>query len=260
MQRMNNSVTKVGISGANGTMGRLTIGAINAVDDLTVGGLYAPGRDGEDIMGYSASADPAALSDCDVVIELTNPSASDENVPRWRDSGKNVLIGTSSYTVARVDALREAWAGLDTRCLVVPNFSIGAVLMMRFAELAAPHFESAEIVEMHRDDKPDAPSGTALHTAARMAAARKHGAISRGSELVAGALGADVEGIPVHSLRMRGALAHQEVTLGSVGQYLTVRHDTTHYDCFAPGILKALREIGSLKSGVTVGLEGLLGV
>jgi len=257
---MNTSARKVGISGANGTMGRLTIGAIDAVDDLIIGGLYAPGRNGEDILGYSASDDPAALSECDVVIELTNPPASDENVPRWRDSGKNVLIGTSGYTVARVDALREAWSGLDSRCLVVPNFSIGAVLMMRFAELAAPHFESAEIVEMHRDDKPDAPSGTALHTAARMAAAREHGTLSRGSEIVAGALGADVERIPVHSLRMRGALAHQEVILGSVGQYLTVRHDTTHYECFAPGILLSLREIDSLESGVTVGFEGLLGV
>jgi 4-hydroxy-tetrahydrodipicolinate reductase len=257
---MNISAIKVGISGANGTMGRLTIGAIDAVDDLVVGGLYAPGREGESVLGHSASDDPAALSECDVVIELTNPSASDKNVPRWRDSGKNVLIGTSGYTVARVDALREAWSGLDSRCLVVPNFSIGAVLMMRFAELAAPHFESAEIVEMHRDDKPDAPSGTALNTAARIAAARKHGTHKRGSELVAGALGADVEGIPVHSLRVRGALAHQEVILGSVGQYLTVRHDTTHYDCFAPGILLSLREIGSLEPGVTVGLEGLLGV
>ena len=257
---MNTAATKVGISGANGTMGRLTIGAIDAVDDLIISGLYAPGRDGEDILGHRASGDPAALAECDVVIELTNPSASDENVPRWRESGKNVLIGTSGYTVARVDALRDAWSGLDSRCLVVPNFSIGAVLMMRFAELAAPHFESAEIVEMHRDDKPDAPSGTALHTAARMAAVREQATHSRGSEIVTGALGADVEGIPVHSLRMRGALAHQEVILGSLGQYLTVRHDTTHYDCFAPGILLSLREINSLSSGVTVGLEGLLGV
>ena len=241
-------------------MGRLTIGAIDAVDDLIIGGLYAPGRNGEDILGYSASDDPAALSECDVVIELTNPSASDENVPRWRHSGADVLIGTSGYTMARIDALRNEWSGLASRCLVVPNFAVGAVLMMRFAELAAPHFESAEIVEMHRDDKPDAPSGTALHTAARMAAAREYGTHGRGSEIVAGALGADVEGIPVHSLRMRGALAHQEVILGSVGQYLTVRHDTTHYDCFAPGILLSLREIDSLDSGVTVGLEGLLGV
>ena len=256
---------KVGISGANGKMGRLTIGAIEAVDDLSIGGLYAPGRDDRDILGHSASADPAALSECDVVIELTNPSAADENVPRWRDSGADVLIGTSGYTVSRIDALRSAWSGLDSRCLVVPNFAVGAVLMMRFAELAAPHFESAEIVEMHHHDKPDAPSGTALHTAARMAAARmaaarKHEAHSRGKEIVAGSLGGDAEGIPVHSLRLHGAAAHQEVIFGTVGQYFTLRHDTTDYECFAPGIILSLRKIGSLDAGVTVGLESLLGI
>jgi dihydrodipicolinate reductase len=95
---------KVGVSGANGTMGRLTIGAIDAVDDLTVGGLYAPGHDDRDILGHMASGDPAALSECNVVIELTNPAAADENVPRWRDSGADVLIGTSGYTVDRIDA------------------------------------------------------------------------------------------------------------------------------------------------------------
>jgi 4-hydroxy-tetrahydrodipicolinate reductase len=257
---MNTSSIKVGISGANGKMGRLTIGVIDGVDDLTIGALYAPGRDGEDILGYGASGDPAVLSECNVIIELTNPSAADENIPRWRDSGADVLIGTSGYTVARVEALRKTWSGLSSRCLVVPNFAIGAVLMMRFAELAAPHFESAEIVETHHHDKPDAPSGTALHTAARMAAVRKHGAHSRGTEIVAGSLGGDVEGVPVHSLRMHGTAAHQEVILGTVGQYLTIRHDTTDYQCFASGILLSLREMGSLEAGVTVGLEGLLGV
>jgi 4-hydroxy-tetrahydrodipicolinate reductase len=132
--------------------------------------------------------------------------------------------------------------------------------MMRFAELAAPHFESAEIIEMHHHGKPDAPSGTSLHTASRMAAARKQGAHSRGTEIVSGSLGGDVEGIPVHSLRLHGAAAHQEVIFGTVGQYLTVRHDTSDYECFAPGIILSLREIGTLDSGVTVGLEGLLGI
>jgi len=250
----------VGVSGANGTMGRLTIGVVEAAEDLEVGGLYAPGRDGQDILGHAASGNPAALSDCDVIIELTHPSAADENVPRWRDQGAQVVIGTSGYTEARLDALHKAWSGVESRCLVIPNFSVGAVLMMRFAELAAPHFESAEIIEMHHHDKPDAPSGTALHTAARMAAARGHGGHDRGREVVAGALGADVAGIPVHSLRLHGAAAHQEVILGTVGQYLTLRHDTIDYQCFAPGILLALREVGSLASGVTVGLDSLLGI
>jgi len=251
---------KVGISGANGTMGRLTIDAVGKVSDLGIGGLYAPGREGEEILGHKASADPAALTGCDVIVEFTNPAAADENLPRWCDSGADVLVGTSGYTTARIDALRELWTGMESRCLVVPNFSIGAVLMMRFAELASPHFESAEIIEMHHHDKPDAPSGTALHTAARMAAARKHEQHSRGQEIVPGALGADVEGIPVHSLRTHGAKAHQEVVLGKRGEYLTLRHDTTDYACFAPGVLLALRSMNSMEAGVSVGLEQLLGV
>lgn len=132
--------------------------------------------------------------------------------------------------------------------------------MMRFAELASPHFESAEIVEMHHHDKPDAPSGTALHTARRIAAAREREAHSRGSEIEAGALGSDVEGVPVHSLRVHGSIAHQEVVFGTDGQTLTVRHDTTDYKCFVPGVLLALREIRSLDPGVTVGLDPLLGL
>jgi len=250
----------VGISGANGTMGRLTIAAVAGESDLAIGGLYAPGREGEEIFGHKASADPAALNGCDVIVEFTNPAAADENLPRWRDSGADVLVGTSGFTTARIDALREQWSGLDSRCLIVPNFSIGAVFMMRFAELASPHFESAEIIEMHHHDKPDAPSGTALHTAARMAAARKHARHARGQEIVPGALGADVEGIPVHSLRTHGAKAHQEVVLGKPGETLTLRHDTTDYVCFAPGVLLALRSMSSLEAGVSVGLEQLLGI
>ncbi len=251
---------KIGISGANGKMGRLTLAALDAASDLMVGGLYAPGRDGEDILGYAASADPGALSECDVIIELTNPQAADENVARWRDSGADVVIGTSGYTETRIASLRSDWEGQSSRCIVVPNFAVGAVLMMRFAELAAPHFESAEIIEMHHDDKPDAPSGTALHTAARMAGARASKGHPRGDEIAPGALGATVEGIPVHSLRLRGSRAHQEVVLGTVGQYLTIRHDTTDYACFTPGILLSLREVATLDDGVTVGLEHLLGI
>lgn len=250
----------VGISGANGTMGRLAISAVDKVEDLSIGGLYAPGRDGQDILGHKASADPSTLFGCDVILEVTHPAAARENAPKWRDLGADLLIGTSGYTSERIGALREQWGGLESRCLVVPNFAIGAVLLMRFAELAMPHFESAEVIEMHHHDKPDAPSGTALNTAARMAAARQLKQHTRGRELVQGALGADVEGIPIHSLRTHGALAHQEVVLGTVGQLLTLRHDTTDYVCFVPGILLALRSMKSLRPGVTVGLEHLLGI
>ncbi|MDC0111819.1 4-hydroxy-tetrahydrodipicolinate reductase [Emcibacteraceae bacterium] len=251
---------KVGISGANGKMGRLAIKVIEAADDLTVGGLYAPGRHDQDILGYSASGDQAALYQCDVIVEMSNPEAADENVPRWLGCGADVLIGTSGYTLERLEKLRSSWSDLNSRCLVIPNFAIGAVLMMRCAELAAPHFESAEIVEMHHYDKPDAPSGTALHTASRIAAARKHGVHDRGTELMVGSLGGDVEGVPVHSIRLHGSAAHQEVIFGTLGQYLTIRHDTVNYECFEPGVTLALRKISSLESGVTVGLETLLGI
>jgi 4-hydroxy-tetrahydrodipicolinate reductase len=253
----------VGVSGAPGKMGRLAITAIGQRSDLVVTALYAPGHAGEDILGFFCSEDPSVLEGCDVVIELTNPDVAPSNVSRWLAQGSNVVIGTSGYTEERIAFLRTEWAESDQRCLVVPNFSIGAVLMMRFAEQAAPYFESAEIIEMHHHDKPDAPSGTALNTAARMNAARTEHDIaphSRGSEIVDGALGADVGGIPIHSLRTHGSVAHQEVVLGGVGQYLTIRHDTTDYEAFAPGILLALKSVMGRVAPVTVGLESVLGL
>ena len=244
-------------------MGRLTIGAIAEESDLTIAGLYAPGHGGEEVAGHVCSDDPSAMATADVVIELTNPDVAPGNVTRWRELGNHVVIGTSGYSVDRIEALEAEWAGSERRCLVVPNFSIGAVLMMRFSELAAPHFESAEIIEMHHHDKPDAPSGTSLNTAARMAAARRAAGVQahdRGRELAEGALGADVEGVAVHSMRTHGSVAHQEVVLGGLGQYLSIRHDTTDYQAFAPGILLALRSVAHLNDPVTVGLDGLLGV
>lgn len=257
------TASKIGISGAPGKMGRLTIEALGAVDDLEISALYAPGHDGEDVLGHTCSGEPEALGECDVVIELTNPQVAPDNVRRWKDLGSHVVIGTSGYGAGQVAELTAEWDRSDQRCLVVPNFSIGAVLMMRFAELAAPHFASAEIIEMHHHDKPDAPSGTALNTAARMGAARAAAGIEpheRGQESASGALGAEVEGVVVHSLRTHGAVAHQEVVLGGTGQYLSIRHDTTDYVAFAPGIVLALRSVASLEQPVTVGLDGLLGI
>lgn len=253
----------VGISGAPGRMGRLSLAALLSLDDLAVGGLYAPGHDGEDLSGHRCSGDPEALRGCDVILEFTNPDVAPANVSRWRSFDAHVVIGTSGYDRGRLAALTDEWDGSTRRCLVVPNFSVGAVLMMRFAELAAPHFASAEIIELHHEDKPDAPSGTSLSTAARMGAARRvagrspHG---RGRESAPGALGAEVEGVPIHSVRAHGFVAHQEVILGGTGEYLTIRHDTTDYVAFAPGIVIALRTVSALEEPVTVGLESILGI
>ena len=257
---MGKLIKKVGISGANGRMGRLTVKAINSVADLEISGLYAPGREGQLVNDHKMSGSQSALKGCDVIIELTHPEASDENVPIWKDFGADVVIGTSGYDAPRIDMLKNWWKDSSTSCLVVPNFSIGAVLMMRFAELAAPYFESVEILEMHHDDKPDAPSGTSLQTASRIAAVKRKKDHSRGEEIVSGALGASVEGVPVHSLRVHGALAHQEVIFGTTGQYLTVRHDTLKYEAFSQGVLLSLQGIDSLPAGVSVGIDQMLGI
>ena len=255
-------MTSVGISGAPGRMGRLALGVVLEAGDLEVGGLYAPGHDGKDLLGLACSGRPEALKGCEVIIELTNPEAAPPNVSRWKEYGAHVVIGASGYGAEELAALEQEWAGSPRRCLVAPNFSVGAVLMMRFAEAAAPHFASAEIVELHHADKADAPSGTAIQTAARMGRAREAAGAAphpRGRELAAGALGADVEGVAVHSVRARGLVAHQEVILGGAGECLTIRHDTTDRAAFAPGILLALRSVAGLPSPVTAGLDSLLG-
>jgi len=244
-------------------MGLVSQAAIGPLEDLVVGGLYAPGHDGESLLGGTCSGDPEDLRGCDVILELTHPGVAPSNVSRWRSFGAHVVIGTSGYDSSRIARLRDEWEESDRRCLVVPNFSLGSVLMMRFAEMAAPLFAGAEIIEMHHDRKRDAPSGTALNTAARMGRARREAGTppaDRGRELTDGALGADVEGIPVHAIRSPGLVAHQEVILGGVGEYLTIRHDTTDLASFAAGIVMALRSVASLEEPVTVGLDGLLGL
>jgi 4-hydroxy-tetrahydrodipicolinate reductase len=184
-----------------------------------------------------------------------------DNLAVWRGLGLHAVVGTSGFDPGRVEDLRRMWGSGGPNCLVVPNFSIGAVLMMRFAELAAPHFAASEIVELHHDAKADAPSGTALATAARMsdAGGRQERRVES-AELAAGARGAAAGGVRVHAVRLPGLLAHQEVLLGSPGETLTIRHDTTDRVAFVPGVLLAVRGVAGLSDPVTVGLEGLLGL
>lgn len=215
-------------------MGRLIAAAAAAADDMEVVGLYAPGHDGEGIAGYVASADPEVLSGADVVVEVTRPDVVMANLALWQGFGSHVVVGTSGFDAARMETLERMWGSGPPNCLVVPNFSVGAVLMMRFASEAASHFDAAEIVEMHHAAKVDAPSGTATATAARM--------------------GGDV---PIHSVRLPGLIAHQAVIFGSEGQTLTIRHDTTDRASFMPGVLTAIRGVLTLP-GVTLGLDPLL--
>lgn len=227
-------MTTVGISGAAGRLGRVVVEAVREARDLEVAGLYAPGHAGEVVAGIECSGGPEVLASADVVVEVTRPDVVMGNLASWRDNGSHVVVGTSGFDESRLSELRRMWGSGPPNCLVVPNFSIGAVLMMRFAAEAAPYFDAAEIVEMHHAAKIDAPSGTALATAAGM-----------------------VGDVPIHSIRLPGLVAHQAVILGSVGQTLTIRHDTTDRSSFAPGVLVAVRGVGGT-AGVTVGLDHVL--
>ena len=262
----------VGVLGAAGRMGFGACAAIEASDDLS---LVAR-------VGSSDSLDVLVASGAQVAVDLTRPDAVLDNVAFCIEHGISVVVGTSGVDDGKLDRVREllaaragagtgggggAGAGAgggartDVGVLVVPNFALGAVLMMRFAQIAAPYFESVEIVELHHPDKVDAPSGTALRTAALVAAARRT-AMSNSmpdatTTAMAGARGAEVDGVRVHSVRARGLLAHQEVLLGNAGETLTIRHDSVDRAAFMPGLLLAVRGV-SARPGLTVGLETLL--
>src|SRR6266487_1907747 len=214
------------------------------------------------------------LRGCDVVVDFTSPAAVMENLAWCVRSGLNTVVGTSGFDGARLAEAADVVAGgTDTtgaaaasrpRVLVVPNFSVGAVLMMTFAAQAARFFESAEIVELHHAGKADAPSGTAARTASLVATARTQAGLGPPPDAtttaLAGARGADVAGVHVHSIRLSGLVAHHEVLFGGHGEALTIRHDSLDRASFMPGVLTAIRGIRSLPPGLTVGLDALLGV
>ncbi len=238
-------------------MGRTVISAVHAAPGLEVSGLFDPGCVGEVIDGLICGADYEAIASSDVVVEFTRPDVVMENLAQWHELGLNVVVGTSGFDDGRLADLRESWSGKG-RCLVVPNFSIGALLMMRFAEQAADHYQAVEIIESHHDNKADAPSGTAIATADRINGRSAQQRAVESEELHPGALGATVSGTRIHSVRLPGLLAHQEVLLGNPGELLTIRHDSTSRESFMPGVLLAIRSVASLPQGVSLGLEHVL--
>jgi 4-hydroxy-tetrahydrodipicolinate reductase len=255
-------VIRVGVLGAKGRMGSLVCQAVLSAGDLALAAEVDAG-------------DPIdALSQCDVVVDFTSPGVVMENLRWCADHGKDLIIGTSGFDEARLSEVGEALesAAAPTgqpgasrpRVLVVPNFSVGGVLMMKFAEQAARFFESVEVIELHHAGKVDAPSGTSTRTAAMIAAARSAAGVGPGPDAttteLAGARGAVVDGVHVHSVRLAGLVAHQEVLLGGHGETLTIRHDSLDRASFMPGVLMAVRGIAALPRGLTVGLEGLLGL
>lgn len=246
------SVVKVAVFGAAGRMGQAVCRAV----------LDAPGLDL--VAQIDADDDPqrAVEAGAEVAVDFTHPGVSVQNIEFCVRNGINVVVGTSGFDETRQDQVRGLLHGTDVRVLVAPNFSIGAVLMMRFAATAAPFFESVEIVELHHPDKVDAPSGTATRTAELVAEARSAAGSAPMPDATKtgldGARGAVVESIPVHSVRLRGLVAHQEVLLGSVGETLTIRHDSLDRASFMPGVVLACKKTGTLPAGLTVGLDALL--
>lgn len=262
---------RVGVVGAGGRMGAEVCRAVGGAPDLdlvaavdpqgagrTVGALAGVPAEAGGAVVVADSTDALTAAGVEVVVDFTVPAAVRVNLPAYADAGIHAVVGTTGLSE---DDLAEARRRFTrSNALVVPNFAIGAVLMVRFAELAAPWFDTAEVIELHHDRKVDAPSGTALHTAERMAAASDVWAPDpTETTVLPGARGAaGPAGIRVHSVRMRGMVAHQEVILGAEGQTLSIRHDSTDRTSFMPGVLLAVRRVAS-EPGVTVGLDRLLG-
>ena len=245
---------KVGVLGAKGKVGAEVCKAVEAAEDMALSA--AVDADG--------SLDELVTAGAEAVVDFTHPDVVMANLEFCIDHGIHAVVGTTGFDDERLAQLRT-WlaASPETGVLVAPNFSVGAILMMRFAAEAAPFYESVEIVELHHPDKADAPSGTARRTASLVAAARREVGLGpvpdATSTALEGARGADVEGIHVHGLRIRGLVAHQEVILGGAGETLTIRHDSLDRVSFTPGVLLGLRRIGSAP-GLTVGLEEFMGL
>ncbi len=250
---------RVGVFGAGGRMGATVCAAVAADPDLELVAAVDPHHAGETIEGVTIADGPGALADAgaEVVVDFTVLDASRQNLHWLADHGMHAVVGTTGFSDDDLDGFRAAFT--RSNCFLAPNFAIGAVLMMRFAELAAPHFETAEIIEPHHDRKIDAPSGTAMRTAERMAAASgEWGEDPTTKTVVDGARGGvAVGGIHVHSVRLRGMVAHQEVLLGTTGETLSIRHDSYDRSSFMPGVVLAAKRVGGLP-GLTIGLEALL--
>ncbi|MGO4424173.1 4-hydroxy-tetrahydrodipicolinate reductase [Streptomyces sp. MCAF7] len=246
------SKLRVAVLGAKGRIGSEAVRAVEAAEDMELVAALGRGDKLETMVEAGA----------EVVVELTDPDSVMGNLEFCVRHGIHGVVGTTGWTDERLARLR-GWldAAPGTGVLIAPNFSIGAVLTMQFARQAARFFESVEVIELHHPNKVDAPSGTAARTAQLIAAAREQAGCApqpdATSTALEGARGADVDGVRVHSVRLRGLLAHQEVLLGGEGETLTIRHDSTHHSSFMPGVLLGVRRVVSAP-GLTLGLEHFL--
>jgi len=244
------SAIRVGVIGARGRMGAAVVDAVQASADCELAAAIDLGDPLEEL----------ARSSCQVIVDFTTPDSVMGNLEFCIARGMHCVVGTTGFDEQRIATVRgwvEQQPGVGV--LIAPNFSIGAVMMMHLSALAAPYFESVEIIELHHPDKVDAPSGTAAHTAEAIASARADlpAAPDATSTALEGARGASVGGVPVHSVRLRGLVAHQEVLFGGPGETLSIRHDSLDRSCFMPGVLLAVREVAA-HPGVSVGLAEYL--
>jgi 4-hydroxy-tetrahydrodipicolinate reductase len=231
-------------------MGREVCRAVEASPDLDLAGQYDVGDELGDLAG------------AEVAVDFTVPDATLANVLHVVEAGVHAVVGTTGWTEERLDRVHAALADRPhTGVLIAPNFAIGAILLLRFAREAARFYESAEVVELHHPDKVDAPSGTALRTARTIAAARRASGLAPSPDATTsdphGARGADIDGVHVHAVRLRGLVAHEEILFGGPGEQLTLRHDSFDRASFMPGVLAGIRAI-SERPGLTVGLEQIL--
>jgi 4-hydroxy-tetrahydrodipicolinate reductase len=261
-------VIKVGVFGAGGRMGSTVCGAVASDPALELVAAVDPHHAGIDLRqlgldspGIQVARTAHAFLDVgvEVAVDFTELDAARQNLEWCAEHGVHAVVGTSGFGAAEVEQLRTRFESSKANAVIVPNFAISAVLMMRFAELAAPYFDSAEIIELHHDEKIDAPSGTAMSTAERMAAASGEWSPDPTTKTVLpGARGgAGAGGIAIHSVRLRGLVAHQEVVLGTTGQSLTIRQDSYDRTSYMPGVLLAIKAIGDHR-GLCYGLDALL--
>jgi 4-hydroxy-tetrahydrodipicolinate reductase len=243
------SKIKVGVLGAKGRMGATVCEAITASQDCELVAALDLGDELSDLTSNGA----------EVVVDFTVPDSVESNLKFLAENNIHAVVGTTGFDAAKLSEVEKQFAASEANVVIAPNFGLAAVLMMQFAAKAAPHFESVEIIELHHPRKADAPSGTARRTAELIADARSGMPAMPDvtTDLLSGARGANVSGIPVHSIRLQGLVAHQEVVFGGPGESLTIRHDSYDRESFMPGVLLAVRKV-SQTPGLTYGLENLL--
>jgi 4-hydroxy-tetrahydrodipicolinate reductase len=259
---------RVAVVGAGGRMGREVCAAVTAADDLELVAAVDPHHVGQSIQGVTVAGALDALGEqgTEVVVDFTVAGAARDNLVTYAEEGLHAVVGTTGLTEAELAGAANLFLASSANAIVAANFAIGAVLLMRFCQLAAPHMDGVEVIELHHDAKRDAPSGTALHTAQGIDEARERAgsgpwpADPTTEHVLPGARGGEGPGgIRIHSVRLPGLIAHEEVIFGALGQSLSIRHDSYDRRSFMPGVLLAVRAVPD-RPGLTVGIEALLGL